>query len=100
MYDYLLKNYIIDIWTIGHILFWAISFFIITTCFRLKQFKDILKLGLISAFAWECLENNIEIVMGFREPFLNRWVTDPIADLLGSFLGFWLNRLVRKKKHG
>jgi hypothetical protein len=44
--------------------------------------------GVLAGVAWELVEPyTVEAWLGFSEPFLNRWVSDVAADLLGAMLG-------------
>jgi hypothetical protein len=84
-------QYLVDWWTLWHILGWA------TACLAFSKVgfsKPAIVLGALAAgLCWECLEQAlVEPWLGFREPWWNRWLSDPAADLTGSLLGLWLAR--------
>ena len=96
---WLVDNYVIDLFTIYHVLLWA-SFGLLMARFRMGLFAS-LGLGLLVGISWEIAELLwIEPWLGFREPWLNRAVADPIADVLGTWLGWEMGVALRKAYFG
>jgi hypothetical protein len=81
-----LLNYTIDLWTLWHAIgFGAVAAALIATGMPAgRAVVWTIAVGL----AWEVVEANaVEPWLGFREPFWNRYLTDPLADALGAAAG-------------
>jgi len=88
--DYLISNYIVDKWSLVHVFVW----FVCSLYFIKKEylcFSDVITYGLVSAFAWEALEMLLFAAYGVKhdEPALNRWLADPIFDMIGVLGAYW-----------
>jgi hypothetical protein len=86
----------VDRWTLVH----AAFFFVLGADWMglgLPQHLGVLALplaliaSLVLAFGWELLEGALEKrgLVKHPESKLNRWVSDPIFDTLGFFIGYW-----------
>lgn len=95
--EWLLFNYVVDIWTIIHFMFWGSLVFIFPK--KTPNWQIIFLLVLIG-FAWEVVETNLEDILQrrWREPFLNRWVSDPIVDTLGTLVYLWRRKVLLRKE--
>jgi hypothetical protein len=93
---WLIDNYVIDTWTIIHLLFWALLVFIFP---KKTPFWQVLFLCTVIAFAWEVTEMHMEDILQrrYREPFLNRWVSDPIVDVTGSLMALFRRQSLLRK---
>lgn len=89
---WLIETYVVDWFTLGHVLLWALYGWI---CYRCRS-PLLLALfgGLTLGIGWELLEMFVvEPLLRFSEPDLNRWLMDPIADVGGVALGWLAARL-------
>lgn len=82
----LIASYTIDLFTINHVLLWAL-FGALFARSRMGIWGA-LALGLFVGLSWELAEVWIEQLLGFREPWANRWLADPLADIFGTFCGW------------
>lgn len=90
----LINTYLVDYFTLGHIALWAVFGW---WALRSKEagLGTTLLCGLVIGLSWEVLEMYVEILIGFREPFWNRFFFDPLADFLGAGLGWAIARNVK-----
>jgi hypothetical protein len=85
---FLIAIYAIDLFTIVHVLTWMIIGCVLRG--MNLPFQHALIIGLMIGLGWELLEIFIEpIWTPYGEPLVNRFITDPIADLLGTVLGWF-----------
>lgn len=91
VWTWMLEHYVIDLWSLYHLLAWFGGLFILQIFQRLS-WHGVLVLGLLSSYGWEVAEYHLEIIhhAPWREPFLNRWVSDPFFNMVGAFLGWGL----------
>lgn len=79
--------YIVDWFTLYHFLLWAAIGIALELKFK-PALLELVLVGLILGVGWEVLELvTIEPWLNFHEPVLNRWLTDPIADVSGVYFG-------------
>lgn len=79
--------YFVDVWSAVHALECAAAAAILSRWVR-PRVAALIVLGL--ALGWEVAEPlTVEVWFGFKEPWFNRWLSDPLADLLGVTYFFW-----------
>lgn len=82
-------------WFLQHFLTWF-SLFVLASSLEEIQVHTVIVLGAVTAVGWELLERKLESMYGKpHEPWWDRWVLDPIADLSGSFAGWSIGILIR-----
>lgn len=55
-------------------------------------------MALVLGLGWEMIEMDTGFLQGqYGEPWQNRWVSDPIFDLLGAYIGMFLGTLLSRK---
>lgn len=85
-----LPSGLVDAWTVSHILCWAL----LAVSLRHRASLDSISTTLVCvlvAICWEWAEPyTAEVWFSFHEPWWNRWITDPLADLIGTGLGLCL----------
>lgn len=87
-----LWSYALDLFTLLHAAGWAAGGFLAARRWRLSLLAVVV-LALLGGVGWELLELGVvEHLLHFHEPIWNRWLTDPLADLLGAWLGAWWAR--------
>jgi hypothetical protein len=101
---WLLTHYVLDIWTAVHFAGWALATLWARRALtragapgdprtRAWTWRRCVLVAFLVGLGWEMLEPwTVEVWFGFREPLLNRFLSDPIADLLGAMVGAWLGR--------
>ncbi len=84
---HLVDAYILDPWTIIHLLTWSwLGYALRNHC----KLPGVIFFAALTGLAWEVLESFVvEPWLGFREPDWNRRV-DLIADALGAIVGYWV----------
>ncbi len=88
--------YIVDWFTLYHFMLWA-AIGAAAQLFWNPRLLHVVVLGVAIGLTWEISEISVEQWLNFREPPLNRWVTDPISDALGSTAGALLVRRRRRR---
>lgn len=86
---------VFDIWSIFHFATWMIIIGNIHNIWPIAWFVAF-GITLIGTVAWELIEINIEKLHPERfsvEPWSNRWVGDPICNLSGGMIGWYLMTL-------
>jgi hypothetical protein len=88
-----MPQYLFDTWSLIHFLGWGVATAFIP---RMYVAKAILMAVMIGT-SWELFELAVaEPYLRFAEPWYNRWITDPIANISGAVMGSILGRLCRR----
>lgn len=83
----MLWSYTVDWFTLYHFMLWAGIGVALQLLFRPSLF-EVVAFGFVLGIGWEVFELAvIEPWLLFHEPVLNRWLTDPIADVSGIAAG-------------
>jgi hypothetical protein len=103
---WLVQNYIIDLWTFVHLGVFTCMGTIVVSQFHDSFENEGKTTTLVVYFSfclyltviWEVYEKYLlEPAFDFHEPDLNRFVSDPLANVTGALLGIWLSKKVAKK---
>jgi len=84
--------YLFDMWTAIHFVGWlGVAFTLVRVGLRPYL---VVALLLFLSVGWEFIEPlTVEKILGFKEPWYNRWITDILADVFGIAIGVRLAKL-------
>ncbi len=92
----LVATYTIDWFTIYHFLLWSCFGALLFWILECRVWTTVI-VGLGLGLGWEVYEAlHWEAFFNFHEPFWNRWLTDPIADVSGIVFGRWICKLWKR----
>ncbi len=99
IFKYLVDSYAVDWWTLGHFFGWfcggvLLAIFIGVANPWLSNHElmiPVVLTGMMLGFGWEMVELlAVEPLAGWHEPWLNRFVFDPLANLTGLLTATWM----------
>ena len=80
-------SYLLDAWSLAHFVGWGVAAYIVARCGA--SLRKIVVLALCTGLGWEFFESYLAQALAlYDEPWYNRWLSDPIIDLVGAAAGW------------